>query len=177
MKPSSLPFPIVWTINKGFDAVWWIWSQCVNSWMWITKYRGALYGACYWLALIKERTKTLDDIRRELKAFHWTADKYFDYFPWVRTLAASGFRDDCDGAAVYGGFLLSCIGIKSRRVKLIATNDTWRFWQWYGHIIQVSNDNKYFISNNDLVEITGEWKQFVKDYFYQRGLDSYDWIL
>jgi hypothetical protein len=178
MKPSSLPFPIVKVINKGFDAVWWVWSQAVNCWLWITKYRGALYGACYWLALIKEHTYTLNDIQRELKAFHWTEDKYLDYFPWVRTLAASGFRDDCDGAAVYGGFLLSCIGIKSRKVKLISTNnDTWNIFSWYCHIVQISSDNKWMVSNSDLIEITSDdWKGFVKAHF-AKNLDFYDWVI
>jgi hypothetical protein len=195
MKPSSLPFPIVSTINKGFDAVWAWYSGIVNWWLWKIKYKGMEN------EVSESKTNTSNSfnglntatkirrIRDMLKLFSWRSD-FLDWYPTIETLIASRFRDDCDGAAVYGGFLLSCIGIKSRRVKLIATCGTWKFWKWYGHIIQVSNDNKYFISNNDLVEIklgfnstdfeqdvdVKDWKHYVKLYF-QEGCDAYDFIL
>jgi hypothetical protein len=150
----------------------------MNCWLWVTKYRGTWIKISVSMDFTRHQTYCIDDVGRLLSAFNWTADKYGDWFPWVHTIYANHFNGDCDNAAVYGGFLLSCIGIKSRRVKLISTNnDSWNIFGWYGHIVQISNDNKYMVSNNDLVEITGEWKQFVKDYFYSRGLDNYDWIL
>lgn len=172
-------FYIIWMLNFFiFDPLWWLWSQCVNRWLWWTCYRGAWDAARNEMMYIRDRTKTLDDVRRELKTFHWIEDSFKDWFPWIETFIASGMHDDCDGAAVFGGWLLANIGKKSRRVKLISTNfSIWRFWKYYYHIIQVTKDNKFFVSNNDLVEITGtDWKGFIKDYFGKQ-LQFYDWIL
>lgn len=171
-------FPIVYFINKLFNVIWWTWSQCVNSWLWLTIYSGTWQKWSLIIDLYKTEINSIYDVRGYLKNFEWHEDRRIDWFPWEKTVFASRFHGDCDDAAVYGKFLLNCIGIKSRRVKLISINfNIWKFWGYYYHIIQVSNDNKYMVSNGELMEITSSnWKEFVKDYF-GKNLDFYDFIL
>jgi hypothetical protein len=173
----KLLFPLAWLINKCIaDPLWFVWSTAVNSWLWLTKYRGNWSECSGFIVRMPRFVNGLDDVRWYLKGFTWTADSAGDWYPWLHTIVAEEYHDDCDGAAVYGRFLLSLIGVRSRRVKLISLNGTWKPWQFYAHIVQISADNKLMISNNDLIEIEGEWKEFVRNYFAHQ-LQFYDWIL
>lgn len=190
MKPANTPLWIIVTLNAIMNAAWWLWSQCVNIYLWRTEFRGKWDAISLSMNTTRDQVKSIEDVQRKLSVSEWKADKYLDWFPWVHTIFAECFIDDCDGAAVYGKFLLSCLKIKSRRVKLIEPTDSWKFWDWTYHIIQVSNDKRYFASNGELVNITigldtehfeadtivTNWKQFIRLYFLEGG-DNYKWVL
>lgn len=188
MKPTDLPYWLIWFISKTMNIVWFCWSQIVNSYLWLTKYRGSWCASGFVLTQIQERLSVgtfeelPDKIRNELKTFRWQKDKFLDWYPWLHTLAAEGFIDDCDGASRFGKYLFKCVGFPSKRVKLLSMNETWNPLKWYAHIIRVSEDStgkNYFISNNDLVKIQNpeNWKEEIKKYFRDNNLQFYDWII
>lgn len=176
--------------NKVANVLWAIWSAVINAALWIGPYRGKWGTTSTLLAQIKARTKTIADIRRELKAFDWTQDSFLDWQPWTHTIIQESFKDDCDGAAVYGKYLLSCLGIESRRVKLLDPCGTWKPWKWTAHIVQIAESNHWMVSNGELVEIVigldtehfekdtviYNWREFVNLYFARSG-DDYKYIL
>lgn len=113
-----------------------------------------------WTSVMEEiDIYTLTDIADFMKTFKWTADKYIDWKPWVHTIFANNMKDDCDGAAVLGKWLLGKMGIDARIVKL------WKTGKSEGHTICVSKDDKIMISNNDVIDLNPlVWKDKVISY-------------
>lgn len=107
------------------------------------------------------KQKSLDRVRVLLIKFKWTKDRMGDWTPWIATLYARSYRDDCDGAATFGKWALNIIGIDSRLAELYnsKTNE--------GHMICISNDNLIIISNNDVHEADfGTEKRSRKELYY-----------
>ena len=87
-----------------------------------------------------------------MKKFQWRPDEFTDWTPWVITLFAEMLKDDCDGAATMGKWAFGKIGIKARLLNLFGHGD--------GHCICVTNDNRFMVSNNDLVTLDpANWKE------------------
>lgn len=122
-----------------------IWSFIINILYWL-----------FHLHLLKENLKlkksllsdikTIDDVKTGIELFVYTSDKFKDWTPWVVTFFAREKHGDCDDAAVYGKFLFKCAGISS---------SLWSLRGKTGHMVCVSKDEKYMISNNQLIELDG----------------------
>lgn len=97
-----------------------------------------------------EKLKTLDDVRAFMGGFTWRNDGLIDWQPWIETIFARNFTDDCDGAAVLGKWALGYAGIDSKIVRI------WKTGERFGHTICISNTHQIMISNNDVVEINPE---------------------
>ena len=92
--------------------------------------------------------------------FKWKEDNLKDWIPWIYTLICNDFKDDCDGAATLAKYWYKENNIKSRLVFIYTEDFS------FGHCICVVNDNKEFISNNQIIEInSNNWKQDILDYF------------
>jgi len=99
----------------------------------------------------------LQDVAHIMSTFKWTPDKYVDWKPWVHTIFANDMKDDCDGAAVLGKWLLGKIGFEARIVKL------WKTGSNEGHSICVTADNTIMVSNNDVMNINpNHWNKDVR---------------
>jgi len=80
-----------------------------------------------------------------------------DYELDILIIFARDLQGDCDTAAILGEWALEEIGIPARRMNMkIPGGD---------HQICISNDNKVFITLNDVVEIKGHWGKFLYNYF------------
>lgn len=109
----------------------------------------------------KKSIRTITNVRAALKKFTWTKDKLFDWRPWSITMFARDFKDDCDGAASFGKFLLKCIKMKSSFYRLTT--------EGAGHLVTVSDNKKYLISNNRIYEIMpNDWENNVRKRCYKQ---------
>jgi hypothetical protein len=104
------------------------------------------------------RPTCVDDVANLMGGFQWRRER-IDWVPWIETIFARNYQDDCDGAAVLGQWALKKIGIRSRPVHL------WTSGSAEGHDVCVSEDGKILISNSDLVRLDGDWVAAVKSYF------------
>jgi hypothetical protein len=102
---------------------------------------------------IARTIRTIDDVVKMQYVFYWRKDKFFDWKPWVITMFTRNLMDDCDGAATLGKWLLKKAGIKSRCYRVF--NRTNR------HLIVISNNRKYMISNSEVFTLRGveDWKK------------------
>ena len=122
------------------------WSFLVNCGYWLFHIH-QIKGALAEKKKIKARCRTLVAVRLELAMFEWKKDSLKDWTPWVITIINNNFRDDCDGAAVYGRWLLKNIGIKSKILHLRGKT---------GHDVCVTADKKWMVSNDTLADISGK---------------------
>lgn len=60
------------------------------------------------------KVKKISDIQNIMKDFKWRKDNITDWTPWVLTIINNNLKDDCNGAATLGKFLLKFINIKSK---------------------------------------------------------------
>ncbi len=96
------------------------------------------------------------DVKKSIAKFKYTPDAWKDWTPWVITFLHRDKTDDCDGAAVYGQFLFSCIHKESEILHLRGTG---------GHAVCVTKDRRWMISNNKLVRLTDDWQEYILQYF------------
>ncbi len=101
---------------------------------------------------IKKEIRTVDDVIKIVNSFKWRKET-IDWFPWIITIINARMKDDCDGAAILGKWLLENIGIESEVLHLFKSN-------WIeGHAICVSKDKKIMISNQNFISINpNNWK-------------------
>lgn len=122
---------------------------------------------------LKTNIKTLLDVGIEITKFTWSEDKpkFIDWNPWIITFINRNKKDDCDGAAVYGKWLFKCVGFKASLYRLISSKSA--------HIIAITEDKKYMISNNVIMNIGifikegTSWEQFVLDWFNNKYTKIY----
>ena len=96
---------------------------------------------------VETRVSTIKDIKKELKKLSWVSDHFKDWTPWLITFVCRGYKDDCDGAAIFGRFLFSCIGIKSKIYYLRGPGS--------GHAVCVTALGNWMVSNNRLIALDG----------------------
>ena len=109
---------------------------------------------------IKDTVVNITDVQNQMKKFKWTKDTLFDWSPWVLTILNNDYKDDCDGAANLGKFLLNNIGIKSSVINLYGDG---------GHAVCISKDKKIMISNNEVVKLDPKnWKSDIFKSFNNR---------
>ena len=122
-----------------------IWSFLINCLYWLFHFY-KLPSALKERNIISMKAQVFAEIPGLLKKVTYTPDSWKDWTPWIITLIARDFKDDCDGSAVFGKFLFKCAGYKSKIKSLRGKT---------GHAICVTNDGKYMISNNQLIELNG----------------------
>ena len=134
-----------------------IWSFIINFLYWIIR----PHRVCTTIKrrnLIAKSIHSLSDIKTLMSKCRYKKDKTKDWLPWIITLVDRDFEDDCDGAAILGRWAFKQIGVKSDLVSLYGKNS--------GHMICVSKDRKYIISNNYIFNlITNNWKKETLDIF------------
>lgn len=140
-------------LNRSLVALW---SFVVNVAFWVTH---------FWMypRTLKKmkaiRFKNINDIENFMSAFTWTKDSFHDWYPWITTVFARMFHDDCDGAAVMAHWAFAQLGIRSRIIGLYSADGK------LGHAICVTNDNMIMTSNERVVFLDKKrWKQNVLDY-------------
>jgi hypothetical protein len=130
------------------------WSFIVNVGYWIPrlhKFSAALAEK----ADIDDEVKSMTDVREFVGKIIHTPDKFKDWRPWIITLIDSGFKDDCDGAAVFGKWLFGLFGIKGKIYSLRGKT---------GHAIFVTKDLEYMVTNDKVLK--GKWTDSqIKIYF------------
>ena len=95
--------------------------------------------------LIALSMKSIDDVRLNVKKFRWKKDSFKDWHPWIITILDSNIEDDCDGAAIWGKWLLSKIGVDS---------DIWYLkGKDKGHAICISRFKTFLITNDQFINI------------------------
>lgn len=131
-------------------------SFIMNVLFWVLHFY-KLPGAICRKRKISKGMRGISDLRKELAGFVWTKDDVMDWTPWVITFIARDKRDDCDGAAIYGLFLLECLGVGGSILHLRGPS--------CGHAVCVSNSGMFMVSNRDVVRVKGRVDDFVLRYF------------
>ena len=89
--------------------------------------------------------RSLDGVKLNVAAFKWKKDSFKDWHPWIITILDTGISDDCDGAAIWGKWLLSLIGVES---------DIWYLkGKDKGHVICISRFKTFLITNDQFINI------------------------
>ena len=109
----------------------------------------------------KELSKNIFSIikvERIINKFVWKKDS-IDWYPWIITIINKKLTDDCDGAAILGQWLLKQINIKADIYHLRGEDS--------GHMICISADKKYMVTNNEFIYLSGisNWKEEVFELF------------
>lgn len=123
-----------------------IWSFLINCLYWLFHFY-KLPSALKERNIISMKAQVFAEIPGLLKKVTYTKDSWKDWTPWIITLIARDFKDDCDGSARLGKFLFKCAGYKSKIKSLRGKT---------GHAICVTNDHKWMVSNNELIDIKGK---------------------
>lgn len=112
--------------------------------------------------------KSLTEVELVQSKFEWVKDKPIDWRPWSIVMFMKDFKDDCDGAAVLGRWLLKQIGIKSSFYRLYSKDSA--------HLVTVSYGKRILISNSQVFELKkGDWENQVLDICSeQTGTDYID---
>ena len=100
-----------------------------------------------------DKLKTFNDVQTFQSRFKYTADKWFDWRPWVITFFARDMFGDCDDASIAGQWALQQIGVESHILSLRDSTG-----EHDGHAICVSNDNEttIMISNDRIVRFKSD---------------------
>ena len=118
----------------------------------------------FWFNHIPEIYKTYKTMKEYRKLslvdlmnkFSWSSDSKIlqDWIPWVSTIIAEELKDDCDGAAILAKWYIEENGGQADVYSL------WPIDKIKGHSICVSNDKKYFVSNNNVLVIVSpeDWQ-------------------
>ncbi len=108
------------------------------------------------ISYVKEQKEILkkQPLKTVMKSFKWKEDSFKDWIPWIFTIIVKNLQDDCDGAAALAKWHLKENGIKSRTISIYSKNLD------VGHAICVANDNTFFVSNNDIINLDSKnWKE------------------
>lgn len=130
----------------------------------MVKIRSFIANVIYWIFHIHDLKEAIDiknslivrsvaDVKNIMMKFQWRKDSPLDWRPWIITIVNNQLRDDCDGAAVLGQWLLAKLGISSRLYRLKG--------EPVNHIICVSDAHDLMISNNQVIPLNP--KQWQKD--------------
>ncbi len=127
-----------------------VWSLVVNSLFWVGH-----------LPELANARKTKEELARlplgdVMANFRWKEDNFKDWTPWVITIIARRFQDDCDGAAALAKWHIEANGGRGDVVNLFSATGSC-------HTICVAGDRSFFVSNDDVVPIVcpGDWKDNV----------------
>ncbi len=110
--------------------------------------------------------KTIVDVNEVISTYRWKKAKR-KWIPWVTTLIHKNFRCSCEGAAFFGKWLFTQIGMKSDIYRLSGENTAF-------HLICITRDKKYMISNHLLINLKTfstsymDWEDFIKAWFNYR---------
>lgn len=141
---------------------WIIVSIPANCIYWIFNF-GKLKSALELRSKLRSYTKNVDDIKATMKRFKWTADKYIDWRPWVITILAREYKDDCDGAAALAHWLFKVIGMKAQKVVLTSKKG------FGGHMVCITRGRTIMISNDMYVKLNPlNWEKDVDEFFRGR---------
>ena len=139
-------------MNKFYKYIRLIWDIIINV-MFLLKNKGLISTALMTLKATKDSIETFDDVKDLQSQFEWVEDKVVDWRPFILAMFMKDLKDDCDGAATLGKWLLKQIGIKSNFYRLSKSISE-------GHFIVISKDKKIIISNARIYEISGEnWEE------------------
>jgi hypothetical protein len=96
-------------------------------------------------------------VEREVKRWSPRSDKGGDWRPWVVTYLARGRRDDCDGAAVFGQWLLGLAGHPADIWSLKGPSSR--------HAVAVARDLSWWVTNDELLRLPATakpaWKEHI----------------
>ena len=155
------------SIRKTKEFTWlWIcihfWSPVVNFSYWIThpwKYPGV------WLEKrrIRKRVHNINDVQRELRKIKWAEDQLGDWVPWISTFLARSKRDDDDGAAVYGQWLLKTIQIDSEIVRLKGPSGS--------RAVCLSKTGAFMTDKHRLIRVKPPAMDFIMEYYNNKYTD------
>jgi len=107
---------------------------------------------------LKKEVNSLSDIKIIMKKFAWTKDRVMDWRPLVITIINRNYEDDCDGAAVFGKWLLKQVKVKSDYYRLTGKSTA--------HLIVVSRSKKIMISNHQVFILkTSDYKKEILNLF------------
>ncbi len=140
----------------------------VSKWLYLTYSFGI--NCLYWLTHFKEykrakrelwyiieSVKTVEHVSGFMNSYKWVHDKFIDWKPWVITVVARKLMDDCDGAATLGKHLFNNIGRGADLYVLDGNKGR--------HMIAVTFDGQYIVSNNIVLKTHGYWVDYVMNHF------------
>lgn len=137
-------------------AIAYFWKYCIRPWWEIIINLFFVLFNLNKINYVKEQKEILkkQPLKTVMKSFKWTDDHFKDWRPWIFTIIVNNLKDDCDGAASLAKWHLKENGIKSRILSIYSKKMD------VGHAICVSNDNTFFVSNNDIINIDSKnWKE------------------
>lgn len=107
--------PFKWIVSQIMNVAWCVWhiNRCIGI-------EGSIWAI---EDIVKE--KKIDGVKLIMSRIEWRADKIFDWYPWLKTIVANEYRDDCDGAAVLGKWLLEQAGYEACIFHLCREWKTW----------------------------------------------------
>jgi len=141
-----------------------IWSFIINSLYWLFHIHQLKKVLVIKKNKLRSSVHSIKDVKKIMSNFKWTKDNFKDWTPWLITIINRDLKDDCDGAAILGKWLLKQINIKSSIYYLYGKN--------CGHAICISSDKSLFISNHQVLYLTKiNWKHKILkrfDYKYNQ---------
>ena len=151
-------------MQKIADKIWVYilcpgWSFIINCLYWLfhpQNYKSAMKQKTYY----ELDRGNMHSIKLIISRNEYTPDKFKDWTPWVITFIARGYKDDCDGAAVFGKFLFKSAGIKAKILHLRGKTG--------GHAVCVTTDGHWMITNNQLIQLDGVSPLKYFSYTYDR---------
>lgn len=139
-------------MNKIYKYIRLVWDIIINI-MFLLKHKSEISSALITLKETKESVKDFNDVKEIQSRFEWTEDKTVDWRPCILVMFMKDLKDDCDGAATLGKWLLKQIGVKSDFYRLSKSISE-------GHFIVISKDKTKVISNSTIYEISPEnWEE------------------
>lgn len=138
-----------------------IWSFIANCIYWMFHFPSLI-------PAIREKKKIADSItnlcavKGYVKYFRYTDDGYKDWRPWVITFINNRYRDNCDGAAIWGKFLFKCLGVNSKIYTLRGPLDDLT--------VCITNTRFSMIYNNEFERLPPPKRSL----FEKRLLDKFD---